>query len=144
MAEAITKDKLEQVIIAMIASSRNLTLYPADHPVVTGAVRKLLSDFQALLEGRDKLSLAIVEEVLVFEGHPFYQPNIAVREFQRRIEERGVTAVEFYHDLGADELMAWAQFLLEDAEKFREHGASAYLEQKKIVHIRVRGCAGGV
>ena len=138
MPETISKDKLEQVIIGIIAVNRNLTLYPPEHPQVANQIQKLLSKLESLLSGRDKLSVVIVEEVLVFEGVPFYQPSIAVREFQRRIEERGITAVEFYPGLAANELEVWAQFLLEDAEKIREKGASNYLEQKEIKHIRVR------
>ncbi len=138
MAGGIVKEKLEQIIIAMIAGSRNLTLYPPDHPVVKSQVQKMFSEIQALLEGREKLSLAILEEVLVFEGVPFYQPNIAVRDFQRRIEERGMTAVEFYQGLEAQELQSWSQFLLGDAEAIREKGASAWLLEKGIDHIKVR------
>ena len=133
-----TKDKLEQILIGMIAASRNLNLYPKEHPQVAGQVQKLVSDIAALFSSQDKLSVAIVEEVLVFEGVPFYQPNIAVREFQRRIEERGVTAVELHRGLTVEELISWAQFLIEDSDELKAQGASAWLKQKNVAHITVR------
>jgi len=138
MPDSLAKEKLEQVIIGMIASSRNLMLYPLEHPTVKSQIQKLLSDLLALLEGREKVSVAIIEEVLVFEGVPFYQPNIAVRDFQRRLEERGMSAVEFCQGLEPGELQAWVQFLLADAGQIRELGASRYLEQKGVTHIKVR------
>lgn len=137
-SKGIAKEKLEQVLIGMIASVRNRGLYPSDHPVIRTQAEKLVADFENFFLSRDKVSLAIVEEVLVFEGEPFYQPNIAVREFQRRIEERGVTAVEFYRGLGLEEFNGWIDFLMEDAGRVQEKSASAYLREKKIEHIRVR------
>jgi putative nucleotidyltransferase with HDIG domain len=132
------KEKLEQILIAMIATSRNLNLYPKEHPLVVSQTSKLVADITAMFTSQDKLSVAVVEEVLVFEGVPFYQANIAVREFQRRIEERGVTAVEFDRGLVPDEVISWAQFLIEDAEVIRGKGATAYLKDKKVEHIKVR------
>lgn len=132
------KDKLEQILIGMIATSRNLNLYPKDHPLVVSQVNKLLSDINSLFSSQDKLSVAIVEEVLVFEGVPFYQPNIAVREFQRRIEDRGVTAVELQRGLLPEELISWAQFLIADAEQIKAKGAAVWIADKKIEHIKVR------
>jgi len=138
MPDTTDRDKLEQILTGMIASSRNLTLYPAEHPIVKNQLNKLVLDLESLLDTRDKLTVAIVEEVLVFEGVPFYQPNLAVREFQRRMEERGVNAVEFHKGLDALEIQVWSQFLLEDAQEIREMSASKYLAQREIKHIQVR------
>ena len=133
-----SKDKLEQILIGMIAACRNLNLYPNDHPVVVNQLQKLLADVNSMFASQEKLSVAVVEEVLVFEGVPFYQPNIAVREFQRRIEERGVTAVEFHRGLSAEELLTWSQFLVEEASVVQAKGATGYLRDNKIEHITVR------
>ena len=138
MPKTLPREKLEQILIGMIASSRNLNLYPPDHPLVTGQVQKLFADMEPLFGRRDKASVAVVEEVLVFEGVPFYQPNIAVREFQRRIEERGVTAVEFHRGLTVGELLGWAQFLVEDNAHISGMGATKWLADKGIAHIKVR------
>ena len=134
----IPKEILEKLLTGMMALSRNLSLYPSRHPVVSQQAEILEKDFARILQNQSKLSLAIVDEVLVFEGVPFYQPNIAVREFQRRIEERGVNAVEFHQGLNAEELKGWSEFLIEDAQLVREKSASKYLQGKNILHIKVR------
>ncbi len=134
----IPKEILEKLLTGMMALSRNLSLYPSRHPVVSQQAEALEKDFARILQNQSKLSLAIVDEVLVFEGVPFYQPNIAVREFQRRIEERGVNAVEFHQGLNAEELKGWSEFLIEDAQLVREKSASKYLQGKNILHIKVR------
>jgi len=132
------KEKLEQILTEMVAASRSLNLYPHDHPVLTSQFQKLVSNLNSLFTSQEKLSVAVVEEVLVFEGVPFYQPNIAIREFQRRIEARGITAVEFHQGLSAQELLAWSQFLIEDEELIRRKSATGWLQEKKVAHIKVR------
>jgi len=135
---SIPKQSLERLLTSMIALSKNLTLYPRQHPIVNQQAEALAREISGLFQNQDKLSLAIVEEVLVFEGVPFYQPNLAIREFQRRIEERGVNAVEFHRGVSPEELLAWAEFLIAEPDRVREKSASRYLAEKNIEHIRVR------
>ena len=55
------KEKLEQILIAMIATSRNLNLYPKEHPLVVSQVSKLVADINGMFTSQDKLSVAVVE-----------------------------------------------------------------------------------
>ena len=135
---SIPKESLERLLTSMMALSKNLTLYPRQHPIVNQQAETLAGELSQLFGGQDKLSLAIVEEVLVFEGVPFYQPNLAIREFQRRIEERGVNAVEFHRGVSPEELLGWSEFLIADPQEVREKSASRFLAEKQVEHIRVR------
>lgn len=132
------KEELEKILVGMIATARSLTLYPHGHPVINQQISVLLARFDSLLKDIDKLSLGIVDEVLVFEGVPFYQPNVSVREFQKRIEERGVTAIEFHRGLRADELEEWLKLLLMEPTLIREQGFSHLIADKKIEHIQIK------
>ncbi len=135
MVELQKKD-LESVLISMLSTLKNLTLYPEKHPSVQGPLQKGFEDVSVLLRMNRSLSLGVVDEVLVFEGTPFYSSHVSIKEIQSRLEERNIRAVEIYEGLALEEFVAFIKILMADPRDLAtEGGLSDVLHSRKITNI---------
>jgi putative nucleotidyltransferase with HDIG domain len=111
-------------------------LYPADHPSVQKPLGRLYDEISELLRLYGKLTLGMVDEVLVFEGLPFYSSQVAIKELQARLEALGVTALEISDGLLASEFAAFLGLLNEDPGKVKAVGSFGLaLAERRIDHI---------
>ena len=132
----IPKEQLEAVLVSIMATAKNYELYPPDHP----SVRRPLAHSHQLMAGLLRLygmlSIGVVDEVLVFEGTPFYSSQIAIKELQGRLEARRISALEIHDGLSLEEYSAFIRMLNEDpAEVKKATAVSAALHQRGIEHI---------
>ncbi|MFO8058514.1 MAG: hypothetical protein R6V10_14610, partial [bacterium] len=109
----IQKKDLEQVLIKMLSALKNLQLYPEKHPSVQSPLQQGFENISKLLRFNRSLSLGVMDEVLVFEGVPFYSSHVAIKEIQTRLEERNITAVEIFEGLTMAEFTAFIKLLME-------------------------------
>lgn len=137
MEEGI-KQSLSKILVGMIGAIKNLSLYPENHPAVLKSLDQVFGLFQELFKSRQKIVMTIVDEVLVFEGIPFYHTQISIREIQKQIEDRGINTVEFKDLMSQQELAMFLELLLEDAESVRKHGAGELLKQREVKSIVVK------
>ncbi len=138
MTDQALKQKLSQILVGMIGAAKNLGLYPANHPALLRSLSQLASLFEELFATRTKLVMTIVDEVLVFEGVPFYHTQMSIREIQKQIEDRGINTVEFKDGLSQDEIAQFLEILLEDPEAVRKQGAEELLKQRGVEHILLK------
>ncbi|HUT52891.1 MAG TPA: HD-GYP domain-containing protein [bacterium] len=135
----IEKGKLESILTGMLAVAKSMALYPAEHPSVQRPLQKTYDEIAELLRRFGLLTLGIVDEVLVFEGVPFYSLQVAIQELQARFEGVGVSALELRDGLSLEELGAFLGLLNEDAGKVREAGSlSALFREREIEHITAK------
>ncbi|MFO8057657.1 MAG: HD-GYP domain-containing protein, partial [bacterium] len=80
------------------------------------------------------LSLGVMDEVLVFEGVPFYSSHVAIKEIQTRLEERNITAVEIFEGLTMAEFTAFIKLLMEPPAEFKEEGNLCHVLRKRGIH----------
>jgi len=133
---AIEKSRLEAVLVGLLSSAKNMTLYPADHPSVQRPLTRLYNDLAELLRLFGSLTMGIVDEVLVFEGVPFYRSQAAVTELQTRLESLGINALEFSDGLLLSEFTAFITMLNDDPVKINAQGSiSEALHERMIEHI---------
>ena len=135
----IGKDQLEAVMVLMLSVIKNLTLYPPEHPSVQKPMEKSYEALADLLRLQGLLTLGIVEEVLVFEGVPFYASHLAVKELQDRLQVREINALEIYDGLSFREFSTFVKILAEDPETIRKQGPfSVTLKARGIEKIRAK------
>jgi len=135
MAE-IKKEDLEAVLVSMLSTLKNLTLYPEKHPSVQGPLQKGFEQMSRLLRFNRSLSLGVVDEVLVFEGIPFYSAHVAIKEIQARMEERSIGAVEIFEGLTLPEFVAFIRLLMDDPRELEEEGGlTNILRSRNIANI---------
>ncbi len=138
MVSEIPKSTLEQLLVNMVGAIKAFGLYPAQHPAVQKPILHVHDGLSDLLHNRDKLSMGLVDEVLVMEGIPFYDTNISIRELQSRMEERGLNALEILTGVRAEEIAALLEILQDDALKIKDAGISEILSSRGVEHIVVK------
>lgn len=130
------KEKLEAVLVSMLATAKNFELYPPQHPSVQRPLDKSHALMSELLRLQGNLTLGVVDEVLVFGGIPFYSNQVSVKELQVRLDARGISAVEIQDGLTREEYGAFIRVLTEDpAELAKAPSLSLALHQRGIEHI---------
>ncbi len=137
MAE-IPKEELESLMTSMIAASKAVELYPLEHPSVKGPLDKCYKTMVEMLRYQGVLTIGIVDEVLVFEGVPFYNQT-AAQEFQNRFEEREINALEIKDGLTSEEFSSFIFMLTEEPENIKDAGGiSSAFAERGIEHITAK------
>jgi len=135
VTEALAKELLEPILLGLVGTAKGMSLYPPNHPAIRKPVAQLTERFRDLLLQRERLALGIVDEVLVFEGTPFYDTQAPIRELLTRFEERGLTAIEFQEGLGEEELIQFCAILVQEPDEVKAQGTGDSLRNRGIVHI---------
>ena len=132
----IPKEKLESVLIGLMSAAKTMALYPAEHPSVQQPLSKCFKELNDLCRLQGKVTLGVVEQVLVFEGTPFYSAHAAIQDLQRRFERLQINALEIHDGIAEPEFTAFVRLLNEDPEAVLTAGAfSKALHQRGIEHI---------
>ena len=135
MTELFTKEVLEPILLGLVGAAKSMSLYPPNHPAIRKPVAQLIERFNDLLRQRDRLALGIVEEVLVFEGTPFYDTQVSMRELLQRFQDRGLTALEIQAGLTEEELVQFCAILMQEPDEVKAQGTGDSLRNRGIVHI---------
>ena len=89
-------------------AARSVSLYPATHPAIQGALGRVVAASQRLTEGGD-VTIAILPDLMVIEGRAPAKPDSAIGEFAEILHHRLVG--ELHIERGAD-AADWRAFLL--------------------------------
>lgn len=131
------KEQLENILVMTLVAAKNMTLYPPEHPMVQKPITRAFEALSELLRLQGILTLGIVEEVLVFEGIPFYGSNQAIKEMQARFQERDVHALELHDGLTFQEFSEFVKLLIEDPVSLKNRGTlPSVFAARAIEHIR--------
>jgi putative nucleotidyltransferase with HDIG domain len=135
VTELPPKEVLELILLGLVGAAKNMSLYPPNHPAIRKPMVQLADRFGDLLKQRERLALGIVEEVVVFEGTPFYDTQVSMRELLQRLQARGLHALEFRAGLTEEELVQFCAILVQDPEEVKAQGTGDSLRNRGIVHI---------
>ena len=117
----VDKQMLEPLLTGFISVAKNMAYYNPGHPSVKEPLLKLYRELAELLRVQGKLTLGIVDEVLVFEGIPFYTSNLAIKDLQGRLESWEINALEIIDGLTEKEFSAFIELLNRAADKGEEN-----------------------
>lgn len=131
----LPKPLLESALITMLSAVKSMSLYPREHPSVQAPLKRGYELISDLLRMKPSLTLGIVEEVLVFEGSPLYSSQVAIREFQKRFEQRGISAVEILDGLSLEEFAEFIKLLGDDPAAVKETGIGSALKERGVRNI---------
>jgi putative nucleotidyltransferase with HDIG domain len=132
----LSREKLESVLIGLMAAAKNMALYPAVHPSVQQPLARCFQELSELLRQKGKLALGVVEQVVVFEGIPFYSSHPAIQDLQRRFERLQINALEIHEGITEEEWAAFIRLLNEDPAAVLKAGAfSSALHERGLEHI---------
>src|SRR5438105_4816758 len=89
-------------------AARSVSLYPATHPAIKGALGRVVTASQRLT-GAGDVTIAILPDLMVIEGKAPAKPDPAIGEFAELLHHRLVGELHISHGADAAE---WRTFLL--------------------------------
>lgn len=103
--------QIKEITKALGGALRNLGLYPENHPLVQKTIAQAYDLITSLLESLHELALAIVDEMLVFEGTPLFQLTSSLELFIKSLGECGIEALVFHRGMKKSELESFISIL---------------------------------
>ena len=133
---ALSRDLADFLIELSIALHKN-AIYPADHPLLAGAVDALVLRLVRLLQDRTSLSLGVARQQLVIEGVVTAASNSLLRDLAQRLHRHHLGAVKFLRGIARDEVADLLKTIAADAERsVTPLGLRSAEELRRWAHIR--------
>src|SRR5689334_7925254 len=117
---------LLQLARALVASARNWTLYPPEHPAVSAAVTRLSDAIQQCTSGAI-FSIGITPDTLLVEGAPADAAQTSVSEAAALLHDRDLLHITFVGEVPSTALHALLRMLALDADERRRRGGPAQI-----------------
>jgi hypothetical protein len=105
-------------------AARSVSLYPATHPAIQGALGRVVSASQRLTEKGD-VTIAILPDLLVIEGRVPAKPESAIAEFAELLHHRLVGELHIERDADAADWRALLLVLARSTEDLLADGGIA-------------------
>lgn len=129
---------LSDFIYEMNIARRQLSIYPAGHPMIEASTDKVLRLLERLFEFRSEIGFGVAREALMFEGEWLDRKNPVYRDFATFLFARGVAAIHFLHHAERDEFVRLNQLLRAERAEIQQYGGyPLLLETQRITHVRI-------
>lgn len=113
------------LIVELNILRRQVTAYPAGHPVIGTAAEKVARLAERLLQEPESVTLGITRDAILLGEHPLDRKNPVYRDFARALAERGVAALTLHRAPAADELRLFSSIIGRKREEIRRAGGMA-------------------
>lgn len=122
----------------MNIARRQLSLYPAGHPLVESSTDAALQMHKKLCEFRDSVTFGVAPDTLLFDQEWLDRKNPVFSDFSRFLAAFGIAAISFSRDLSREELLRFNQLLRSNLESIQLSGGfHQLLTDQQISHIQV-------
>ncbi|NTW60444.1 MAG: hypothetical protein HGA43_14920, partial [Nitrospirae bacterium] len=111
MPELDIQGEIAKVIAQLNAAVTNIGLYTAAHPQVGQYVEKTHSLLAGMLRERPEVTIMLVGNDLVAEGHPLPSDSAYIANFSRILRRKSVERLTFVVGLPREELQGFIQDL---------------------------------
>ncbi|MBI5167558.1 MAG: HD domain-containing protein [candidate division NC10 bacterium] len=115
---------IESLIRLLSGAIKNMALYPPGHPAIAQPLNNAKVILDALLLGRERLTLGIMEDILVYEDSPLEEASSTFKDLVERLREREVGLVVFQRGLSLDDLRKFVETLTTDPRLLQEKGGA--------------------
>jgi len=108
------------------AAARSVSLYPATHPAIQGALSRVVSASRRLTEGGN-VTIAVLPDALVIDGRAPVRPDPAIAELAGLLHDRLIGELRIESDADATDWRALLLLLSRTAEELIADGGIAKL-----------------
>ncbi|MCC6642248.1 MAG: HD-GYP domain-containing protein [Deltaproteobacteria bacterium] len=98
------KSQISGMLQQLAGALRSTELYPQGHPAVHTPLRHVASTLAALLTERERVTLGLVDDVLVLDEIPFYDAPTRFKAVYATLTDRKLEAVHFLRGVSLGEL----------------------------------------
>lgn len=128
---------VRKIVSLLMASSKNLTLYPANHPQTLGTIERLWQDIFALFRSRPQLVLSFSNNEIFFEHDLLVDESLNGEAFTKICSSKKINRLIFFPGVTQNEL---AEFILLINQDFGTDDIdfTAQLKARSIKHIDIK------
>jgi putative nucleotidyltransferase with HDIG domain len=131
------KSEAINIFLNFLGAIKAVNYYPPRHPSRTQPVTRAHQLLKPLLARKNRISIAVVEDVLVFEGEPFYDDSTVLELFDI-LTEREIADIRLQKGLTEDELSVLVEILSADRAAMEAFGPlEQYLQTRSVTHVEI-------
>ena len=132
------KTEATNIFMNLLGAVKAVNYYPPKHPSRTQPVTRSHQNLKPLLAKRAKVVLAVVEEVLVFEGQPFFDDSNLHVELKDCLDDRNIITVTIHRGVTEDELGVLVEVLsMPPAGLDAWDSVADLLKSREVSHIEI-------
>jgi len=129
---------LEELLIALRKSSKDLAFYPAGHPMLNRSLERATEQLQSAVATRAPLSLVVSRLGFSFEGQPVGKENRQLATMAAELFVRRIQKIFFTEEVGPEELAGFLRVITGDPKHLVQQGGPAkVLAAHGVGHIQV-------
>ena len=116
---------LEDMLVTLRRSSRDLAFYPPDHPLLKASMENVVSQLRAVMATRTPFAITVSRTSLSVEGLPVGQENRQLAAMAGELFVRRIQQIQFEEGVGTEELAAFLRVIASDPKHLLEQGGPA-------------------
>ncbi len=139
MPDEKSKEKLrdfcKELVLALVASVRSLSLYPPEHPESKKKLDGLLKRLDVYLSQRPTLTLLLLSKEVIVENMPFPELTNLLPKLLQRLEAIHLERLMFRQGLSEEELITFLQLLVPLLQNPKDGEIVLAKNQERLPHI---------
>lgn len=139
MTEKNPKDKLrdfyKEVVLALVAAVRSLSLYPPEHPESAKKLEGLLKRLDLYLSQRPSLTLLVLGNEVIVENMPLPELTKLLPKLLQRLDAIHLERILFRKGLSAEEMIRFLQLLVPLLQEPKDGEMVLAKNQERLPHI---------
>jgi HD-GYP domain-containing protein (c-di-GMP phosphodiesterase class II) len=139
MTEKNPKDKLrdfyKEVVLALVAAVRSLSLYPPEHPESAKKLEGLVKRLDLYLSQRPSLTLLILGNEVIVEDMPLPELTKLLPKLLQRLDAIHLERILFRKGLGAEEVIRFLRLLVPLLQEPKDGEMVLAKNQERLPHI---------
>jgi HEAT repeat protein len=129
---------LEDLLIALRRSSKDLAFYPAEHPLLTRSLEQAVSQLHAAVSARAPLMFTVTRSGFSCDGQPIGSENRQLAAMAAELFVRRIQKIFFAPDVETEELAGFLRVITGDPKQLiQQGGPGKVLATHKVGRIQV-------
>lgn len=128
---------LSEAVIELNITRHNVSIYPANHPIVENSLNKAFGLLQKLFELRNEIALAVAKDTLIIDNYALDKENPVYREFAMSLSSKSIASVTFVSGLTKEELCSFQDFVSVNITNSTPQDVQDLLREYALPHIRI-------
>src|SRR5574341_777654 len=129
---------LEDMLVGLRRTSKDLTFYPPEHPLLLRSLERATGQVHALVADRSPLALAVSRSGFIFEGRAVGAENRQLATMAAELFVKRIQQVFFMKGVTTEELVAFLRMITSDPKQlFQDGGPSQVLTAQGVHRIQV-------
>jgi len=128
---------IEELIIELKVSSRNIAIYPREHPAVRNSLNRVYNVFKKIFELRPGITFAVGKNTLIIDNYSPDKKNLLYKQFAQQLRGLNIAYIAFSTSLTLDELYKFQCFISTQGKDLSHEDIRETLSKYSLSHIEV-------